>query len=203
MNNSSDQNLRETLPAAGRTLRSQVLILGGFVALIWFLELVDWLIFRGSLDSLGIQPRTLTGLRGILFMPFLHDGLGHLLANTLPFIVLGWMVMVRRTADFFIVTVVTMAVSGLGVWLFGGSRSVHLGASGLIFGYFGYLLLRAYFERSAGAVALALLAVVLYGGMLCGIVPLQVGISWQAHLFGFLGGVLAAAFLVKNRRNVL
>jgi len=203
MNNNSGQNLRETLPAAGRTMRSQVLILGGFVALIWFLELVDWLVFRGSLDNLGIQPRTLIGLRGILFMPFLHDGIGHLLANTLPFIVLGWLVMLRRTADFFIVTVVTMAVSGLGVWLFGGSGSVHLGASGLIFGYFGYLLLRAYFERSAGAVFLALLAVVLYGGMLCGVVPLQVGISWQAHLFGFLGGVLAAAFLVKNRRNVV
>ena len=81
MNDSSEQNMRTGLPAAGRTLRGQVLILGGFVALIWFLELVDWLIFRGALDSLGIQPRTLAGLRGILFMPFLHDGLGHLLAR--------------------------------------------------------------------------------------------------------------------------
>ena len=125
MNSSSDQELRRRLPSAGRTMRSQVMILGSFIALVWFLELVDWLIFRGSLDSLGIKPRTLTGLRGILFMPLLHDGLGHLLANTVPFIVLGWLVMLRRTADFFIVTVVTMAVSGLGVWLFGGSHTVH------------------------------------------------------------------------------
>ena len=120
--------------AVARTLRGQLIILGGFVIIIWLVELADWLIFDEALDAYGVQPRTVTGLRGILFMPFLHRGFGHLLANTIPIIILGWLVMIRRTADIFLVAAVVMLVGGLGVWLFGGSNSVHVGASGLIFG---------------------------------------------------------------------
>lgn len=184
---------------AGRTLKSQAIILGGFVLLIWLLELIDLTILGGSLDGLGIRPRTLSGLKGIVFMPFLHGSLAHVLANTIPFIVLGWLIMTRSMATFFKVTIIVMLVSGLGVWLFGGANSIHVGASGLIFGYFGYLLLRAYFERSAGSIAVAILVLLLYGGFLCGVVPLQAGISWQAHLFGFIGGVLAA-YALRNGR---
>ena len=106
------------------------------------------MIFRGRLDALGIQPRTAAGLPvGSRLAPFLHGGFGDLgAANTIPFIVLGWLVMLRSTSDFFVVAVVSAAVSGLGVWLFGGSHSVHVGLSGVIFGFLGYLLARGVYE---------------------------------------------------------
>ncbi|MDX1613150.1 MAG: rhomboid family intramembrane serine protease, partial [Candidatus Promineifilaceae bacterium] len=189
---------RQTRSVSQR-LRSQLLILGGFVVLIWFLELLDLLFFQGALDELGVQPRSTVGLRGVLLMPFLHRGFGHLLANTLPFLVLGWLVMVRRLADFFLVTIVALLTSGLGVWLFGGSQSVHIGASGLVFGYFGYLILRAYFERSVASILVAGVVILLYGGLIWGVIPLQAGVSWQGHLFGFVGGALAAWLLSQRQ----
>ena len=192
---------RERGVAVGRTLKSQAIILGGFVLLIWFLELVDSLILSGSLDTLGVQPRTLVGLRGILFMPFLHNGFGHVLANTIPFFILGWLVMLGGIPQFFVVVAVTMIVSGLGAWLFGSSNSVHIGASGLVFGFLGFLITRAYFERSLVSIALALFVFVLYGGILLGALPLQSGISWQGHLFGFVGGALAAYMLTLYHRR--
>lgn len=200
MSSSEIDHPRRRVAALGRTLRSQLIVLGTFVFLFWFLELLDSLILDGGLDALGVQPRTLVGLRGVVFMPFLHDGFGHVLANTVPFIVLGWLVMVRRMADFFIVTAITVVTSGLGVWLFGGNGSVHIGASGLIFGYFGFLLLRAYFERSLPAIAVAVVVGLLYGGLIWGVLPMQLGVSWQAHLFGFIGGVLAAYWLSREQR---
>lgn len=203
MENSSESGIRSrmgsSLVSAGRDRKSQLLILGGFVLLIWLVELVDWLIFRGSLNELGVQPRTLVGLRGVLLMPFLHGGVGHLFANTIPFLVLGALIMLDSTATFFTVSAIAIVVSGLGVWLVGGSGSVHLGASGLIFGFFGFLLTRAYFERSMRSILLAVLVLVFYGGFFLGILPFQSGVSWLAHLFGFAGGVLAA-YVVNKRR---
>jgi membrane associated rhomboid family serine protease len=174
----------------------QALILGLCVALAWGVELVDQVVFRGSLDRYGIQPRTVTGLWGILAAPVLHAGWLHVAANTLPFVVLGWLVMLRRTSDFLVVTVLAVVIGGLGVWVFGAGNSVHVGASGLIFGYLGYLLARGFFERSVWAVVLGLVALVLYGGVLWGVLPGQPGISWEGHLFGFFGGVVAARLLV-------
>jgi len=184
-------------------LRTHALISGGFVFIFWMLEIVDRLVFHGGLDAFGIRPRTLAGLWGILFAPFLHVGFGHLLANTLPFLVLGWFVMLRRMSDFFLVTAITALVSGLGIWLFGPSRSVHLGASGLIFGYFGFLLLRGYFERSLTSILWSILVVILYGGMVWGVLPRGIGISWQSHLFGFIGGGLASYLTSRPRETVL
>lgn len=179
-------------------LKTQVTILGGFVAFIWLLELVDQLLFRGSLDNFGVWPRTAVGLWGILLAPVLHAGFGHVMANTVPFVVLGWFVMVRRLRDFVIVSIITVIVSGLGIWLISPSNTVHLGASGLIFGYFGYLLLRSYFERSLASILWSVLVLFLYGGMIWGVLPQQVGISWQSHLFGFIGGGLAAYWLTQR-----
>jgi len=183
-----------------RPMRSQLLILGGFVLLIWLVELVDSLIFKGTLDQLGVQPRSLIGLRGVLLMPFLHGGVGHLLANTIPFLVLGALIMLGGVTSFFTVSAVIIVVSGLGVWLLGSADSVHLGASGLVFGFFGFLVTRAYFERSPGSILLAVVAIIFYGGIIWGILPLQTGVSWLAHLFGFFGGVLAAYLVSKRRR---
>lgn len=183
---------RDQKGAIAQELRTQIQILGGFVALLWVIELVDLILFQGNLDRFGIWPHRLIGLRGIFFAPFLHRGLGHLIANTIPLLTLGWLVMLRETRDFFAVTFVTMLIGGLGTWLVGSPNSVHVGASSLIFGYFGYLLLRGYFERSVRAIAVSLVVGVLYGSLIWGVLPTNPMISWQGHLFGFIGGAIAA-----------
>jgi len=185
-------------------LQEQFYILGGFVALIWVVEILDNLLFqrilRGGLDQFGIDPRRFLGLRGIVFAPFLHGGYYHVAANTVPFVVLGWLIMLRNTTDFWTVSVVSALVSGLGTWLFGRS-AVHIGASGMIFGYFGYLLFRGYFERSIVAIAISLLVGFTYGGMIYGVLPSQPWISWEGHLFGFIGGAIAAKLLVEEQKS--
>lgn len=168
------------------------------IAVLWFLEIADLLIWHGGLDAYGIRPRTAAGLRHIFIAPFLHAGIAHLAANTVPLFILGWLVMLRRTSDFFVVSLIAALVSGLGVWLLGGDNTVHVGASGVIFGYLGYLLGRAYFERSLSALLIALVAGLLYGGMIWGVLPLQPGVSWLGHLFGLIGGA-QAAYLLANR----
>ncbi len=186
------------LQEIGQSLKAQAVVLGSFVLAFWLLEIADAVIFGQSLNGLGVRPRTLDGLWGIVLAPFLHGNFAHLMANTIPFVVLGWFVMMQSMSHFWIVTVVTAVVSGLGMWLFGGNGSVHIGASGLIFGYFGFLLLRGYFERSASAILWAIVVVMLYGGMIWGVLPGRLGISWQAHLFGFIGGGLAAYLLARR-----
>lgn len=180
--------------------KTPLAVLGGFIFLLWFLEFVDWLVFNGALDGYGIKPRTTNGLLGILYAPFLHGGFGHLMANTMPILILGGLILISRgLKDFFVVTGLVMIVSGLGTWLIGPSFSVHIGASGLVFGYFGFLLLMAYFERSCRAIVVAGVVLFVYGGLVWGILPRGDGISWQSHLFGLVGGILAAYLLGKNQ----
>ena len=187
--------------AIAQEFKTQVLILGGLVAIFWGLEIVDSSFLGGALDLYGIRPRSLIGLRGILFAPFLHGSFAHVAANTVPFLTLGWLVMLREMRDFFVVTIITMLVSGIGVWLTAPAYSIHIGASGLIFGYFGFLLLRGYFERSFAAILFSLIVGLLYGGIIWGVLPLQYGISWQGHLFGFIGGAIAARLLARPKRR--
>jgi membrane associated rhomboid family serine protease len=184
--------------ALARELKTQGTILGGFVATIWVLEVVD-IFLGGALNRYGILPRNLIGLRGILFAPFLHGNFAHLIANTIPFLTLGWFVMLRETSDFFVVTGITMLVSGLGVWLF-GSAGLHIGASGVVFGYLGFLLARGYFERNIPSILLSVIVGFLYGGAIWGVLPTQPGVSWEGHLFGFIGGVIAARFLSQRKK---
>lgn len=184
-------------------LKQQATILGSIVALFWVLELLDLIIFNGALDRFGIIPHNLVGLRGILFAPFLHGGLGHLIANTVPFVVLGWLVMLQETSDFWIVTGITMLVGGLGVWVFAVPGSIHIGASILIFGYLGFLLARGYFQRNLASILLSIIVGLTYGGLIWGIFPSSPRISWQGHLFGFIGGVIAARMIAKEKRTYL
>ncbi|MBD1809395.1 rhomboid family intramembrane serine protease [Microcoleus sp. FACHB-SPT15] len=184
--------------ALARELKTQGTILGGFVATIWVLEFVD-VFLGGALNRYGILPRNLIGLRGILFAPFLHGNFAHLIANTIPFLTLGWFVMLRETSDFFVVTGITMLVSGLGVWLI-GSSGLHIGASGVVFGYLGFLLARGYFERNIPSILLSVIVGFLYGGAIWGVLPTQPGVSWEGHLFGFIGGVIAARFLSQRKQ---
>ena len=188
------------LARLGNTLKTHVMLLGGIIVFLWLVEVVDAVIFHGSLDRYGVQPRTVIGLRGIIFAPVLHGGFGHLMANTIPFLLMGWFVLMRGTWEFVAVTGITAVTSGLGAWLFGAPNSVHIGVSGVIMGYFGYLLMRGYFERSLTAVLWSIFIIILYGGLLWGVLPGQNGVSWQSHLFGFLGGGLAAYWLAKSKR---
>jgi len=181
-------------------LKTQILILAGFVITFWVVEIVDLIVYQGQLDQYGILPRHIIGLRGILWSPFLHGNLPHLIANTGPFIVLGWLVMVQETTDFFWVTAITMLVAGSGVWLF-GAPAFHIGASSLIFGYLGFLLFRGLFERNLGSIALSMVVGFIYGGLIWGVLPGQPGISWEGHFFGLIGGVLAARFLANRKRK--
>jgi membrane associated rhomboid family serine protease len=176
-----------------QTLKQQILILSSIVAILWAVTTVNTYVFQGQLNTLGIVPHQLVGLRGILFAPFLHGNFQHLISNTLPLIILGWLVMLWETSDLLVVSLTSMLVGGLGTWLFGGANTVHVGASGVIFGYLGYLLLRGYFDRSIPSLLMSLFVGISYGGtVMAGLLPGDPTISWQGHLFGFLGGALTA-----------
>ncbi|MBU6229649.1 MAG: rhomboid family intramembrane serine protease [Cyanobacteria bacterium REEB459] len=191
-------NPQEETRALTQELKLQFRLLGGLVAIMWVVEWLDHLVFRGQLNGFGIIPRTSVGLRGILFAPFLHLNFAHLLGNTIPFLVLGWLIMLRQTGDFIWVTLIVGLASGLGTWIF-GSAGTHIGASGVVFGYLGYLLSRGIFERRLGSICLSLFVATVYGSLIWGILPLHRGISWEGHLFGFLGGILAARNLSSRR----
>jgi membrane associated rhomboid family serine protease len=182
-----------------RELGAHILILGITVALMWGIEIIDQLTGR-SLDRFGIIPRTQMGLRGILFAPFLHGSFSHLISNTIPFLILGWLVMIRQTSDFFVVSAIAMLVGGLGTWLL-GTPAIHIGASGVIFGYLGFLLLRGYFERSLVSIFFSVMVGILYGSLIWGVLPNQPGISWEGHLFGFIGGGIAAWLLAERKEK--
>ncbi len=188
-----DRYRREPASVA-RAFRARVRVLLRLTALLWTVEVLDTLLLGGWLDGFGIRPRTLTGLVGVATAPFLHAGLGHLLANTVALWPLGFLAMGRYIADFYRVFIASMLVGGLGTWLVGRGGSVHVGASGVIFGFFGYLLARGYYERSPVAVLVSLFTLGAYGGLAWQALPFFVAdqVSWEGHLFGLLGGVLAA-----------
>lgn len=183
-----------------KKFKVQFALLSISLAVMWGIECINFLL-GGNLDQYGIIPRSIPGLRGILFAPFLHASFPHLIANSLPFLILGWFVMLRRTSDFLWVSAIAMLIGGLGTWLIAPAYTVHVGASGVIFGYLGFLISRGYFERSLLSVLLSIIVGVLYGGLLWGVLPGKLGISWQGHLFGFTGGIIAARLLVGQRKN--
>ncbi len=178
--------------------KSHAKILGGFVGLLWIIQIINTVIFQGGLASLGIVPRSFAGLWGILFAPFIHANFAHLIANTIPLGVLGWFVMLRQKRDLVTVSVLSGLVGGLGVWLIAPAMTVTVGASILIFGYLGYLLFRGIFERRFWPIVGSVVTFFLYGGALHGVVPGAIGVSWQGHLFGLLGGIIAARLLTRR-----
>ncbi len=189
---------RAYLQSARSALTTQLAILGGLILLFWAIELLDQVVWRESLDFWGIEPRQPAEIHHIFFAPFLHKGFRHLLANTVPFFMLGWLVLLRGTAEFIAVALITTVISGAGIWLLGMPGTIHIGLSGVVFGFLGFLLWRGYFERSPSAVGLAVLVGLLYGSMIWGLLPLQPNVSWLGHLFGFGGGGVAAYLLARK-----
>ncbi|MEM9614956.1 MAG: rhomboid family intramembrane serine protease [Actinomycetota bacterium] len=165
---------------------------------MWAIEVTDSVILDDRLQSNGIQPRELSGLDGVLWAPFLHGGYRHLISNSVPFLVLGFLVALRGLRYWVTTTAMVLVIGGGLTWLLAGSGN-HIGASGIVFGYFGALIGAAFYDRRARIIAPALVAILLYSGMIVGLVP-QEGISWEGHLFGLIGGVLAARTLAKGQR---
>lgn len=174
--------------------------LGALVAVMWAVELVNAL-DSYRLDRDGIVPRNFSHLDGILFAPFLHASFSHLLGNTVPFIVLGFAIAFAGARRLLLVTLIVGLVSGAGVWLTSPGGTVTVGASGLVFGYATYLICRGMFDRRVGEVMLGVVVLVLFGGALISDLIPHAGISWEAHLFGGIGGVLAAAKLSQPARG--
>ncbi len=187
-------------PRTGRALPAAQVILA-FVALLYVLEAVDTALGH-RLDGGGVRPREVDGLDGILFAPLLHAGWQHLESNTLPLLVFGFLILLAGVARWLSVTAVVWLVGGVGVWLTGPSHSLHLGASVLALGWLVYLLVRGVFSRRVSQVLLGLVLLLLYGGLLWGVLPNQPGVSWQGHLFGALGGALAAWWFGGRDREV-
>jgi len=173
-------------------------LLAGIVLLLWAVLAVD-LLLGGTLRGFGVRPREVGGLVGIPLHPLLHVGVFHLLMNTIGIAALGGLVLLRDERDFWLTTTFGVLVGGTGTWLL-GSAGVHIGASGVVFAYFGYLLTTGLFERRIGALVLSAIVFLAWGGLLLGLLPGQRGISWEGHLFGFLAGLLVAWMRARKRK---
>ncbi|MQY23712.1 rhomboid family intramembrane serine protease [Nocardia macrotermitis] len=172
----------------------------GFVALLYVIEGIDVLAGH-DLDQAGIRPRSAEGLEGVAFAPLLHANWAHLMGNTLPVIVLGLLTLLTGIGRGLGATAIIWVVSGLGAWLISPSGTTTVGASGLVFGWLLYLISRGLFTRNLWQIGLGVVVGLLYGGILWGALPGQAGISWQAHLFGALGGLIAGWVLSGNERR--
>ena len=190
---------RTTAPARGTdTWRDAALVTGAFVALLWVLEIVDSATGH-PLDAYGVRPRSEEGLVGVLVAPMLHFGFDHLVSNTIPVAVLGFLALVTGIARGLLATAVIWVVGGLGVWLFADSQTNHAGASVLVFGWIVYLVVRGLLNGRTTEILIGVAVFLLYSGALLGVLPGQPGVSWQGHLFGAIGGALAARLTSRRR----
>ncbi|WP_308916005.1 rhomboid family intramembrane serine protease [Jannaschia sp. LMIT008] len=180
-----------------RVLLLRLVALGAFVGLLWVIQAVNWATGYWMNFAFGLIPRRVGGLDGVLGMPFLHGSFPHLMSNTAPLLVMGGLLAATATRALIAVNAVIVGAGGALVWLF-GTPAVHVGASGLVFGWFGFLVARGLVDRSAVTLGAAALVGVLYGALIWGVLPGRAGVSWEAHLFGFLAGA-AAAVLIRTR----
>ncbi|MGH1417027.1 MAG: rhomboid family intramembrane serine protease [Pelagimonas sp.] len=170
------------------------------LGIIWAVEIVNILMGYSLNRWFGLLPRSLGGLDGVLLMPFLHGSISHAIANTIPLIVLGSLLAITAQRLVLMASLMIVALGGIGVWLF-GATAIHVGASGLIFGWFGFLVARGVVEKRAIPLIVSLGVVLFYGTMVWGVLPGQPGVSWQAHLFGCAAGIFAAYALRHSSQS--
>jgi membrane associated rhomboid family serine protease len=174
-----------------------LVLVAAMAAVMWGVEIADQ-VADGRLDSYGIEPREVDGLDGVVFAPFLHAGFDHLVGNTIPFLLLGFAIALGGVVRVATVTLIVAVVGGLGTWLVAPANTVHIGASGIVFGYAAYLVARGVYSRSPVQIGVGLVVLAVWGTtLLRGLVP-EDGISWQGHLFGAIGGVVAARVLHRR-----
>jgi membrane associated rhomboid family serine protease len=178
--------------------RDGVRLLAGIVALMWIVEVINTL-DSNRLDTDGIYGRSLGHLWGILTTPFIHASFAHLIANTIPFVFMGLIIALAGAARLALVTLIVILVGGVGTWLVAPSNIPTIGASGVVFGYATYLFARGFFNRSVRELLVGLVVGVIWGGALVSSLVPHTGISWQGHLCGAIGGVVAASLLRRER----
>ncbi len=172
-------------------------LLALLIGLMWVSEVVDTAL-NNQLDEFGIVARSADGLPGIVAAPFLHLGFGHLIANTLPLVMLGGLIAFSGASRLLAVSAIVVVLGGIGTWLVSPANTITIGASGLVFGYATYLVSRGLFTRRIGQFLVGVVVVLVWGGaLLTGLVP-QEGVSWQGHLCGAIAGVVAAWVLAKD-----
>lgn len=184
----------------GRGFAAGFGLLATWLAVAWGLEVVDLVLPGMDLDRFGIMPRTVRGLIGIPCAPWLHGSFGHLMGNTVAFLGLGTIVMLAEGRRFPSTTMVLVVVSGLGTWLI-GRPAVHIGASGLIYGYFGYVMGRAIWERRILWALVGIVVAMIYGYMIWGVLPGRGPMSWEGHLSGLAAGLWLGWTHVKAQRG--
>jgi len=186
-----------------RGLTARATVLGSFIGTLWIVRALDTFLPRGvSAAGHGIVPRTIDGLWSIPITPLIHANWEHLISNTIPLVILGALVLLRGVTEFIFVTLVCVLVSGLGIWLFGAPNTQHIGASGLVFGLFGYLVFRSAFDRKITSAVITLAVAAAYGtAMVYSLIP-SPDISWTGHFFGFVGGFVAARIRYPHRPQV-
>lgn len=181
-------------PFAPQSWSGALILMGVFGAVLWIVQIINASDNYG-LDRFGLQPREVDGLWGVLTMPFLHASYGHMFSNTVPLLAIGWILLLSGVRTWLTVTAIVIVVGGILTWLI-GPHGVIVGASGMIFGWLGYLLARAYFSRKVKWIFTAVVVLIFFGSLLFGLFPtLHSGVSWQAHVCGFLAGVGAGALL--------
>lgn len=186
-----------SIAVRGQDLRNRTIHLFGVIAALGLAGFINNVLLGGRLSAYGIVPRTQDGLWGIVLAPFLHASFNHLYANACGILIFGGLVMLRSKQHFWVVTLLGTLVSGVGTWVFGRS-AVHIGASGVVFAYFGYLLFCGVFERRIWPLLLSCVVLAVWGPTLYGVLPTQPGVSWEAHAFGLLGGIWAAQMVARR-----
>ncbi|MEG3765728.1 rhomboid family intramembrane serine protease [Alteromonas sp. 14N.309.X.WAT.G.H12] len=176
-------------------IKNQLKLLAVIAAVLIIIEVIN-LLTANSLNQFGVLPRALPYLPYIFTAPFLHASAGHLMTNLVPLLLFIWLSLQWGNRTFWLTTLTICLIGGIGVWLFGRS-AVHIGASGMVYGYFGFLLLAGFRTRRAPYIIISVLVAILYGGMLFGILPTRTFVSFEYHLFGFIGGLIAAWAWVK------
>lgn len=200
MPNTRSLRLPKALASFGRDLKRALVTFTVILTVLWSIELLNAAMNHALSAHWGLIPRTREGAPGILLHPLLHANVNHLLANTLGLLILGGVVMLRDARDFWRTTLLGTLVGGIGGWIF-GRTSIHVGLSGVIFAYLGYLLTTGFFDRRASSILISITAALLWGGLLFGLSPFQARVSWELHLFGLVGGVLAASRRPNGRRR--
>ncbi|MGG6264596.1 rhomboid family intramembrane serine protease [Leptolyngbya sp. AN03gr2] len=180
---------------------SQAKILGYLLVIAWVVSILNLSVFDKWFNQSGIRPRELSGLWGVAFAPFLHGSWGHLESNSIAFLTYGGLILLQNPQNFGAVTATVALTSGLGTWLLGRNRTIHIGASGVTFGYLGFLMFLAFFDRNIPTVLLLVFTAFFHSKYLWGLLPINQRISWEEHLFGFLGGIYAARYLPQLRET--
>jgi len=178
--------------------RKALFVMVGFLALIWIIQIANWADHYHLTYDYGIQPRDVASLPDILSAPFLHFNWAHIEGNSGPLFIFGFLAAYRGVARFFGVTALVILTSGLGAWIFESPGSVGAGASGVVFGYFGYIMVRGFFDRHAIDMLLGAVMALCFAYQFTVLLP-QNGIGWQAHIGGLAGGV-AAGWVFRDRR---